>query len=604
MIDLVKEIYKGNSAIEKAVSTYLMDKVEMYESSDCKKKLKARYNKLTASTNMNYGSNSRNNTTNQFVNKLAFPVVMEMYRMWRAMIKRNFRGEPLITLQPVDETPIENAIKAQNALTLNLKATGFRESRSGWDLVADDLARIGCAVTCSQFEHRQKNILRTVNTEFGIQQINQPENRKNVWNYRVHMLNYGQDPLIADPEFSSFKFVIEDIPLSKIITQYQKNPELYVKKNIESIIKDSKAEMYKDNYFYRDDKSLNDYTKSGVNRRKFFAQICINGNQDDDTKYYVEMIGDRIVRIQKNWLDYDEDFFTVFTMRNRSDYWWGNAPCEDVIPHENWMHMVMNLSADNVLKSMEKYIFYFKDALDPSDINARHSSGGWIPVSRKDAMQLQNVIYDMAPRPTDLTNLDYITREVKESAQKQSPKPDFLRSGNKGGLANNTATAAGMLGEVSDLMESDCMEVVATGLSRLGKLNIIQLQQHLGSQFLQRPNPKLPPELVYKRDILGDFWYSVMSSLHKNTIQEAIRLQNAATQMINFKNTGNPEFQNLNIGAVVRKWVSQLDIGDVDEIMPEQAQGQMMPQMGMRPQAQGQIMESVQPMQLQEGVSA
>ncbi len=604
MIDLVKEIYKGNSAIEKAVSTYLMDKVEMHESSDCKKKLKARYNKLTASTNMNYGSNSRNNTTNQFVNKLAFPVVMEMYRMWRAMIKRNFRGEPLITLQPVDETPIENAIKAQNALTLNLKATGFRESRSGWDLVADDLARIGCAVTCSQFEHRQKNILRTVNTEFGIQQINQPENRKNVWNYRVHMLNYGQDPLIADPEFSSFKFVIEDIPLSKIITQYQKNPELYVKKNIESIIKDSKAEMYKDNYFYRDDKSLNDYTKSGVNRRKFFAQICINGNQDDDTKYYVEMIGDRIVRIQKNWLDYDEDFFTVFTMRNRSDYWWGNAPCEDVIPHENWMHMVMNLSADNVLKSMEKYIFYFKDALDPSDINARHSSGGWIPVSRKDAMQLQNVIYDMAPRPTDLTNLDYITREVKESAQKQSPKPDFLRSGNKGGLANNTATAAGMLGEMSDLMESDCMEVVATGLSRLGKLNIIQLQQHLGSQFLQRPNPKLPPELVYKRDILGDFWYSVMSSLHKNTIQEAIRLQNAATQMINFKNTGNPEFQNLNIGAVVRKWVSQLDIGDVDEIMPEQAQGQMMPQMGMQPQAQGQIMESVQPMQLQEGVSA
>jgi len=295
------------------------------------------------------------------------------------------------------------------------------------DLVADDLASIGCAVTCSQFEHRQKNILRTVNTEFGIQQINQPENRKNVWNYRVHMLNYGQDPLIADPEFSSFKFVIEDIPLSKIITQYQKNPELYVKKNIESIIKDSKAEMYKDNYFYRDDKSLNDYTKSGVNRRKFFAQICINGNQDDDTKYYVEMIGDRIVRIQKNWLDYDEDFFTVFTMRNRSDYWWGNAPCEDVIPHENWMHMVMNLSADNVLKSMEKYIFYFKDALDHSDINARHSSGGWIPVSRKDAMQLQNVIYDMAPRPTDLTNLDYITREVKESAQKQSPKPDFLR---------------------------------------------------------------------------------------------------------------------------------------------------------------------------------
>jgi hypothetical protein len=333
---------------------------------------------------------------------------------------------------------------------------------------------------------------------------------------------------------------------------------------------------------------------------RFFAKIPINGNEEDDQKYYVEMIGDKIIRINRNWLDYDEDFFTVFTMRNRQEYWWGNAPCEDVVPHENWMQLVMNLQADNVIRQMEDYIFYYKDAIDLSDIENRHTSGGFIPVSRKDSMQLQNIIYNFKNQGSNLQDLDYMTREIKESAQKQSPKPDFLRSGNKGGLANNTATAAGMLGEMSDLMESDAMETMAVGLSRLGKLNTIQLQQFLGNEFQIRANPKLPPEMLYKRDILGDYWYSVMSSLHKNTVQEAIRLQNAATQMINFKNTGNPEFQNMDIGKIVRKWVAQLDIGDVDEIMPEQMpQQQGMPQMPGQPQpVQG--MEAVQPQQMQD----
>jgi hypothetical protein len=598
MIDLAGEIKKGNKKLEKAVATYLMERRDTYEKSNCKIKLKKRYEKLFATTNMNFGSNSRNTSSNQFTSKLAFPLVMEMYRMWRAMIKRNFRGEPLITLAPIDNTPLPNAINAQSILTLNLKSTGFRESRSGWDAIVDDVARYGTAVSCSRYEPTTKTIRKTIDTEFGVQQQEIPISKKNVVNRRIHILNYSQNPDCYDPELSDWKAIVESIPLSTQISNYNSNPSLYVQDNIQSIIKDSKAEMYKDQYKFVEDKSFNDYGKAGLDRVAFFAKIHINGNEDDDNKYYVEMIGDKIIRIERNWIDEDEDYFTVYTMRNRFEYWWGNAPCEDVIPHENWMQLVMNLQADNVIKAMEKYIFYYRDALDPSDIDARHTSGGFIPVNRKDSLQLQNMIYDMSPKGTDLQSLDFMTREIKESAQKQSPKPDFLRSGNKGGLANNTATAAGMLGEMSDLMESDCMEVLAGNVARMGKLNILQLQNVLGNQINIRPNPKLPPEMLYKRDILGDFWYSVMSSLHKNTIQEAIRLQNAATQMINFKNTGNPEFQNLNIGAVVRKWVNQLDIGDVDEIMPEQQMQQPMmqgmPQQGAPMQDMGGVAQPEQ----------
>jgi hypothetical protein len=573
MIDIVSEIRKGNKELERKVSVYLLERLETYENSTCKKKLKSRYDRLKASCDMNYGkTGDRGNSGNSFTSKLAFPMVREMYLMWRAMIKRNFRQNPLVTLDPMDSTPLQTAINMQDILTLNLKSTMFRESRSGWDAIADDSSKYGVAVCMSQFEARQSSVNKTQNTQYGPQQIPRISTRKNVFNYRIHILNYAQDPLIADPENSGWRSVVENIPISKVIADYKADPDNYLKDNLEAILKDAKSEGYKDQYFYAEDKSLNDYAKSGLDRRKFWASIHLNGNEDDDGRYYVEMIGDKIVRIQKNWLDEDEVPLSIFTLRNRAEYWWGNAPGEDIMPHENFVHLMMNMKAEQALKLMERYIFYDKGSIDPTDIDNRHVNGGWIPYESKSNLQAQNIIYEYQGKDSSTSDIDWFLREIKESAQKMSPKPDFLRSGNKGGLANNTATAANALNEMGDLLESDCMETLATGLSRLGKINVLQLQQFLGNQIQIRPNPKLDPQNLWKSEILGDFWYNVVSSLHKNTVQEAIRLQNAITQMQNFKGTGDPTWQNVNMVPIARKWVGMLDIGDVDEIMPQQAQ--------------------------------
>ena len=117
---------------------------------------------------------------------------------------------------------------------------------------------------------------------------------------------------------------------------------------------------------------------------------------------------------------------------------------------------------------------------------------------------MQNMLYEYQGKDTSTTDTDWLLREIKEQVQKSSPKPDFLRSGNKGGLANNTATAANIIDEMTDLIESDGMEVFSFGVTDMGRKNTIMLQQFLSETFAILPNPKLPPLQLWKKDILGE----------------------------------------------------------------------------------------------------
>src|SRR5690606_5933920 len=101
-----------------------------------------------------------------------------------------------------------------------------------------------------------------------------------------------------------------------------------------------------DEEYHHDDKEIRDYAKAGVDKLRFWAKIHINGNEDNEQKYYVEIIGNKIIRFEENFLDEDIDPITVYTMRNRPEYWWGNSWGEDVMPQENFVKILMNMKAD------------------------------------------------------------------------------------------------------------------------------------------------------------------------------------------------------------------------------------------------------------------
>jgi hypothetical protein len=71
---------------------------------------------------------------------------------------------------------------------------------------------------------------------------------------------------------------------------------------------------------------------------------------------------------------------------------------------------------------------------------------------------------------------------------------------------------------------------------------------------------------------------------------------NVITQLINFKGTGLPEFQALNVVKAARSWLRQQDLGeDVDDLLPENIQGQpgyqqsAPPQQAQQAQAKAQV---------------
>jgi hypothetical protein len=111
-----------------------------------------------------------------------------------------------------------------------------------------------------------------------------------------------------------------------------------------------------------------------------------------------------------------------------------------------------------------------------------------------------------------------------------------------------------------------------------------------------RPDIKQKSKVLRKPEIMGDFDYVVKTSLQTNNIMEGQRLMNIITQLINFKGTGLPEFQQLNVIKAARSWLRQQDLGeDVDDLLPENAgQGQPGYQQSTAPQqaqqAQGKAM--------------
>ena len=578
-IDLVKKFGK----YEKTITRHVCEWKETYYKSECYKKLTNRYDRLRASINMQFPTTygrSSNRATNEFISKVAFPLVRERYLFRRAVIKRNYRPDPLITIVPTGNTPIENAINLQDVLNLNYKATRFRET--AFEKLVDDVSRFGAGVCYGAFERSSRQIKRTQMTPFGPMQKTVPEARALCQNHAIHILNYFQNPHCNDPEYSDIRGFIDHISVAELKNLVVSHPDNYIRENLEKVIKEAKTSSLRDENYHYDDKEKKDFSRSGIDLVRVWCKLPIEDNEDDDATYYLEMVGDIIIRFQDNPNDEDICNLTILKIRNNQNYWWGNTDPEDVMPHENFFSLFMNIKADSAIKQLERYIFYPKNAIDTADINNRHVNNGWVGVDVKPGMTLNNMIAEYQGQDRSLQASDWMVREVKESAQKMSTRPDFLRSGNKGGMANNTATAASMLDQVGDYLEEDMLEIFSHGLGLNGRKDAILLIQNLGELIAIRPDPKAMQREIWKEEIIGQYAFTAESSLQKSTIGESIRLQNVLTGMINFMGTGLPVFQGINPIPIVKNWIKKLDVGDVDIIYPDQNQ---MAQPGYQPSA-------------------
>lgn len=572
-MDLIRDFFKYERKIFDHVNSNKMG----YFNSDCYKRVERRTARLKDSYNLRIG-------VGNFKGKVVLPVVKEQMRLIRALTLQNFRQDPIISLSPILDTPTENAQNLQSVLSMNYAATQWRQK--AWRPLVNQASIVGCGVMYSRYHEENQQLKRTVTDQFGVnQRVVIPKKIQQVRHDNVPILSYFQNPAVIEPARSEFQGHIDTATLPELISIHKNMPDSYIIKNLEKVLKDCEHGNYAKDIRYNPDNQVDrDTNRRIADRCRYWGTVNIKGNEDDDTVYYVEWIGNTIIRFQADVIDENIKPYSVFSYEQRYDYWWGNFQVEDVIPHENYLNLQLNIASDRALQSQQRFKFYKKGTIDPSDFNNRAVNDGWIPLDIGMNDDLRSMVHEFTSNPSSMGEQDWITREVKESLGRNSGQPNLQSPVSAGGPANTTATAAQMMQSSTNMLSSDFMEQFGYGLENMGMIDSKMLLQYLDGNIVLTPQNNQQSKVLRKPDILGDYNYSVKNSAVRNSFLDAQQLNNKVAQLMQLKGSGLPEAQALNLAAIIRKQVDSMDLPvDTDEVFPEQMA--MQAQQGYQPSA-------------------
>lgn len=582
MIDLIKNFGK----YERRITQYIKDRCEMYARSHCKQLLGSRVARLNSSWDMQAAgvrkTNKKNSAQSHFLGQLDYSLVKEQMLVRRSVFTGNFRGDPLFSLRAIGHTPDDNAINMQDLLESNNEQTKFRANV--FIPGVNQMVKRGTSVTYTEYDQSREKAWRTVaDPMYGSRRVfGVVKNTKNAVSYTVDVLNYFQNPNVVSEDDSDFRGHIERWKFSKFLSRVKSNPDLYITENVAKVTKTIQQEhgFLKDKGYSdpQGRQTLNDYDKIALNDiRRMQIQIHLEGNEDDPTYYYVEMVGDWIVRFQDNPYDMGMNQYTTWLCEPREDYWWGNTPAEYSVKNEDTLNLLLGLSTENALEGMKRYIFFNKNAIDPGLFN-RAAHNGKIPVDVNQDIHLNTLIYQYQPQDTALPAIQNAYRNIMENNQRVVTTPNLNRAPSQGGASNKTAYAADIMASVGNAQDADILEKFSTCLVRTAEKEIIILGQYLGNwgPVLIRPAQKYAVREVQKANIAGDYQIYIDTALQKTDQNELLRYQNIITWLSNVAQTGavTP-----NLEPLVRQVLKMGKTVHVDEVLPEQQQQQQQQQL-------------------------
>jgi len=345
-----ERIIRSFFKFEKSITSYVKNRVDNYYSSRCYFTLKNRVKRLDNSVDLRNTGKGQN----YWNSKISIPYGHESYLMTRATLNQSFKTDPLISLSPINETPWENAINAQEMGAQNFKSTRFRDKTLR--PVIKYASKFGSCPVVHHFEHRPEIFTQTVEGEFGIERQKVRRLRQNVSNQAIHPLNYFQNPDISDPEESDFQGWIDRWNDSRLFGLVESMPELYIKKNLKKVLLDAKKTDGKSEHFFED--AQKDYHGMYSDIVRVYTTLNFEGNEEDETIYFIEMVGDVIIRIQENPNDFNLIPISIYSLDQRTEYWWANTPVEKTIPMENYANILMSMTADNMFRATQNFLFY------------------------------------------------------------------------------------------------------------------------------------------------------------------------------------------------------------------------------------------------------
>jgi len=546
---------------EKEITTFCNENVDRYFGSSCYSTIKKNCLGIRKSRDLEFSN------TPLMEISIGIPWVLPVILIRRAIISQAFRPDYLFYVKPEGSTPYENAKRMEEILNVNINATRFRETTLAKTI--DSLASYGNAVIFSEINSSTKKVPRTVADANGmIMRTDLQKVKTNAVNKYVHVLDYGQDPDVAQPEDSSYQFFIDRQYFYKLWVHYLNHKEQYDEKAMEWL-----AEMAKKtnltNQYYHNNIGLNAHTQqqqpSGlVDLVRMYSTLPVSGNENDDNDYEITMASNRILSITKNNNEEEKRMLTVISYYPREDSWAGINEAMIIRNHENIANVILAIKANNAIQSMDSKIFYPENiGIDSKMIE----SGKYIPYTQRQNEDIRKLLFQFQPVDQSVPVTDSFMGDLRENVQELSPKPDFTRTPKAGGMGNQAAAAINMVSSMQNTKESDILERISFGIKNIGVCNYLLLQQYLENTFQYRPAQATEPIEIFKDQILGDMNVEVATALTENKLIRLQNLQNNLTFFLNAMSSGHPDLQKVPLMPIIKEIIHYTDIGGEKEML-------------------------------------
>ena len=543
----------------KTITRYCKDRYTTYYDSNCYKGLKARVQVIDDAIDLRFKQNEA------FIAEIAPPVVRKDYLQTSAFLSKYFENDPLVTVDPIGNTSKDNADTLQVLLNCNFINTRFRE-----EFICpcfDNQARYGTMVGFSQFNQNYRGVgLKTeYNGATGAASPyprNPTAGKMAVVNYPIHPLNYFQLANANNLGRNTFKGFIDEWYVFELIML--RGNEHYIQENIEKAIeagkKDNREEHWYGGRVESDVKA--DYGRSTIHPIRLYTLLNFDENEADPTIYYVEIVGDTVIRCEPN--DLDENIIPINTgfYYMRPDTWWGNGSTDTKIQFQNLNNWLFNSAVESTMKQMDRIILARRGSgLDVADINNRHVSGGFVFADTQD--DLSKLMYPVQFNNPARPDLDWLNRELKQMIQDDNPVVNMTNKYNEGGLNNSTLGAAQMVANIGETLFVLPMKNTGYFIERVAEVNHIMLSQFLGDELMIRAQPTQDPKKIAKEKIIGEYVFKAKSTLLINEKSERINTANIINQFLNWGAVQNPQMQaiikNVNMTVLIedylRAWI-------------------------------------------------
>jgi hypothetical protein len=473
-----------------------------------------------------------------FVSDINPQIIRRGYHEYTALFNKFFETDPLFSVKRGSKIGRDQESKIIEAINNNLEKTYYRDRCLQWSI--DDIVRYGTACTytyaCGDYN---ANALMTMKTDDGYEEsYAQVHNTgdKAVISVPIHPLNVVIDPntnFMIDPEYKGF---LGDITVANL-SLLAKN-ENYHTRNVAEVIAQAKAGMQDSHWFDGKNSERKNYSKGHASILYMWTTLPFEGNEDDSTVYCIEMIGDKIIRIEENVLDGNTVPLAIKRILPRKYEWYGNSVLEDKVALHNLQYWLINTMVESTARQMDRLVFFEEGKIDVSAINARHQTGGLVGVKNA-GVPLEKLVFSPALPNTSFRESDYLMQLTRREDQDTSSMPNFNPQ-SQGGPTNTTLGGAQMMASIGEMKTAAMVQSMACGLKEVAAHQLALLRN------IAEGN---------KDHLLGEVNFAVKVSNTFNYMRESIDASNRLTQVINYKATKLPEFDYINIGTMVKEYI-------------------------------------------------